>query len=308
MPGAWPAPDAAARAALAGVLAGIPDGAVVLLDGLIASAAPEVLVPEAGRLRLVVLVHMPLGDGPPGEVADVRAGSARCCRPRPRSSPPARGPGSWLLDRYALRAEPGPRRRARRRRRRPGAGHAGRRRAALRRGGDAAQGARRAARRAGRRSPTCRGAASASGTLDRDPGFVDRLRRQAAATRHRRPGPLRRPADRRRPRRRVRRRGRAGAGLARRDLRHGRHRGAGARAPGGRHRGRRGAGGPRSRPPTAAGPACWCRRTTRRRSPRRCAAGSATPTCGSGCRRAARQRRATLPGWSDDLAADLAGS
>ena len=45
---------------LAGVLAGIPDGAVVLVDGLI--AAPEAIVPEAGRLRQVVLLHMPLGD------------------------------------------------------------------------------------------------------------------------------------------------------------------------------------------------------------------------------------------------------
>jgi glycosyltransferase involved in cell wall biosynthesis len=42
----------------------IPDGAVVLLDGLIASDAPEALVPEAGRLRQVVLVHMPLGHRP----------------------------------------------------------------------------------------------------------------------------------------------------------------------------------------------------------------------------------------------------
>ena len=62
--GSWPRPDAAACAALAGVVQRIPDGAVVLLDGLIASAAPEVLVPQAGRLRLVVLVHMPLGDRP----------------------------------------------------------------------------------------------------------------------------------------------------------------------------------------------------------------------------------------------------
>ena len=44
-----------------GSLAGIPDGAVVLLDGLVASAVPEVLAPERDRLRLVVLVHMPLG-------------------------------------------------------------------------------------------------------------------------------------------------------------------------------------------------------------------------------------------------------
>jgi hypothetical protein len=32
--------------ALADALAGIPDGSVVLLDGLVASPAPEVLVPE----------------------------------------------------------------------------------------------------------------------------------------------------------------------------------------------------------------------------------------------------------------------
>ena len=46
----------------------IPDGAVVLLDGLIASPAPEALVPHARRLRQVVLVHMPLGDSREREV------------------------------------------------------------------------------------------------------------------------------------------------------------------------------------------------------------------------------------------------
>ena len=49
-------------AALARTVGQIPDGAVVLLDGLIASPAPEALVPHAHRLRQVVLVHMPLGD------------------------------------------------------------------------------------------------------------------------------------------------------------------------------------------------------------------------------------------------------
>jgi hypothetical protein len=44
------------------VLARIPDGATVLLDGLIASPAPAALVPEAARLRQVVLVHMPHED------------------------------------------------------------------------------------------------------------------------------------------------------------------------------------------------------------------------------------------------------
>ncbi len=47
--------------ALGQVLDALPDGALVLLDGLISSTAPEVLVPQANRLRLVSLVHMPLG-------------------------------------------------------------------------------------------------------------------------------------------------------------------------------------------------------------------------------------------------------
>ena len=64
VPGFWRRPDAASFAALAGAMDRIPDGAVVLLDGLIASTAPEVLVPQTRRLRLVVLVHMPLGHRP----------------------------------------------------------------------------------------------------------------------------------------------------------------------------------------------------------------------------------------------------
>jgi glycosyltransferase involved in cell wall biosynthesis len=63
VPGAWPSPDGAAYAALAEVVQRIPDGALALLDGLVASTAPQLLVPQAGRLRLVALVHMPLGQG-----------------------------------------------------------------------------------------------------------------------------------------------------------------------------------------------------------------------------------------------------
>jgi glycosyltransferase involved in cell wall biosynthesis len=59
--GAWPQPDRAAYTGLDAVVQGIPAGAVTLLDGLVASTAPEVLVPQASRLRLVPLVHMPLG-------------------------------------------------------------------------------------------------------------------------------------------------------------------------------------------------------------------------------------------------------
>ena len=72
--GAWPRPDASGRAALARAVERLPDGAVVLLDGLIASAAPDQLVPHARRLRQVVLVHMPLGHRPPeDEAGAVRA-------------------------------------------------------------------------------------------------------------------------------------------------------------------------------------------------------------------------------------------
>ncbi|AXE89970.1 glycosyltransferase family 4 protein [Streptomyces sp. Go-475] len=60
--GDWPRPSAAARTELARALAELPDGAAVLLDGLVACGVPEIVVPEAERLRMAVLVHLPLGD------------------------------------------------------------------------------------------------------------------------------------------------------------------------------------------------------------------------------------------------------
>src|SRR5215471_4657912 len=62
VPGRWPAPDPADRARLARVLSGLPDQAIVLIDGLIASAVPEVLRPQARRLVLVILVHAAFGE------------------------------------------------------------------------------------------------------------------------------------------------------------------------------------------------------------------------------------------------------
>jgi glycosyltransferase involved in cell wall biosynthesis len=61
-PGSWPHPADSVRAALTKALAALPDGTPVLLDGLVACAAPEALEPVAARLRLIVLVHLPLGD------------------------------------------------------------------------------------------------------------------------------------------------------------------------------------------------------------------------------------------------------
>jgi glycosyltransferase involved in cell wall biosynthesis len=60
--GRWPHPDSAALRALADSLAEISDEALVLVDGLVASAAAAALARESRRLRLVVLVHMPFGD------------------------------------------------------------------------------------------------------------------------------------------------------------------------------------------------------------------------------------------------------
>ncbi|MFC4529354.1 glycosyltransferase family 4 protein [Sphaerisporangium dianthi] len=58
--GDWPTPGADARAELTRALASLADGAVVLMDGLVACGVPDVVVPQARRLRLAVLVHLPL--------------------------------------------------------------------------------------------------------------------------------------------------------------------------------------------------------------------------------------------------------
>ncbi|MFF3055505.1 glycosyltransferase family 4 protein [Streptomyces sp. NPDC057909] len=78
--GTWPQPRATARAELTRILGESADGAVVVLDGLVACAVPEIIVPEAERLRLVVLVHLPLGDETgltPGTAAALNAGERR---------------------------------------------------------------------------------------------------------------------------------------------------------------------------------------------------------------------------------------
>lgn len=61
--GSWP--RAGDRVALAEALDALDDGATVLLDGLVACGVPDVIVPRSGRLGLVVLVHLPLGEEHP---------------------------------------------------------------------------------------------------------------------------------------------------------------------------------------------------------------------------------------------------
>lgn len=70
VPGAWPTPSRGELEALARMLADLPDGEVVLVDGLVAGPGAGALEGEAGRLRLVVLVHMV---GLPGERAALAA-------------------------------------------------------------------------------------------------------------------------------------------------------------------------------------------------------------------------------------------
>ncbi|MEP7180237.1 MAG: glycosyltransferase, partial [Pseudonocardiales bacterium] len=106
VPGSWPRPDPAARDALKGVIAAIPDDAVVLLDGLIASAAAEVIAPEASRLRLVVVVHMPLGNvAPHDEVADIGAPERAVLACAAAVITTSTWTRRWLLQRYALPPE-----------------------------------------------------------------------------------------------------------------------------------------------------------------------------------------------------------
>jgi glycosyltransferase involved in cell wall biosynthesis len=59
-----PTPGQDAPADLARILSAIPDGASVLIDGLIASPAAAQLLPHSGRIRMTVLLHMPLATGP----------------------------------------------------------------------------------------------------------------------------------------------------------------------------------------------------------------------------------------------------
>ena len=59
--GGWPWSARTGRAALEVALRAVPDGSVVVVDGLLASRLPEVVLPAAARLRLVLLMHLPVG-------------------------------------------------------------------------------------------------------------------------------------------------------------------------------------------------------------------------------------------------------
>jgi len=57
----WPWSAAVGSAGLEEALGRLPEGAVALVDGLLASRLPGVMVPASRRLRVVLLVHLPVG-------------------------------------------------------------------------------------------------------------------------------------------------------------------------------------------------------------------------------------------------------
>ncbi|MFF5566359.1 glycosyltransferase family 4 protein [Streptomyces sp. NPDC012623] len=105
VPGAWPRPGLGARAELTRVLGAFPDDSVVLLDGLVACAAPDVIVPETERLRLAVLVHLPLGDETglaPHRAAELDAGERRVLRAVPAVVATSRWAARRLVEHHGL--------------------------------------------------------------------------------------------------------------------------------------------------------------------------------------------------------------
>jgi glycosyltransferase involved in cell wall biosynthesis len=59
--GARRSAERSGRDALRDALRALPDFSLVVVDGLVASTVPEVMVPACRRLRVVVLMHLPVG-------------------------------------------------------------------------------------------------------------------------------------------------------------------------------------------------------------------------------------------------------
>ncbi|MDX6326398.1 MAG: hypothetical protein QOK15_2752, partial [Nocardioidaceae bacterium] len=109
VPGRWPRPDRHACARLAEVLAAAPDGTTLVVDGLVASAAGDLIAPHTHRLRLVVLLHLPLGAGPSGDgdspLAEVATQESAVLAAAAAVITTSVWTRQWLLRHYRLRPE-----------------------------------------------------------------------------------------------------------------------------------------------------------------------------------------------------------
>jgi len=99
--GGWPDPRSADLAALTATLAAVPDRATVLIDGLVASAAPVTVAEATTRLHVVVLVHLPLGVTDAGRRADEATLLRRVAAVVATSA----WTRSWLVEQYAVPAD-----------------------------------------------------------------------------------------------------------------------------------------------------------------------------------------------------------
>ena len=85
---------------LAGAMAAPLDGAVTLVDGLVAVEAADELVREAHRLRVVVLLHMPFGE----RDADARAAEGRVLWAAAAVVTTSEWSRGWVLEAYGLKS------------------------------------------------------------------------------------------------------------------------------------------------------------------------------------------------------------
>ncbi|AGA33457.1 glycosyl transferase, group 1 [Thioalkalivibrio nitratireducens DSM 14787] len=108
--GRFPGPDPEAERALSRLLAALPDGAPVLIDGLALGGLPDPLAAHASRLHPIALVHHPLRDETglsPARAAELESLERRAlahCRGVIVSSPyTARRLRAWIPDRIGIR-------------------------------------------------------------------------------------------------------------------------------------------------------------------------------------------------------------
>lgn len=101
--GDWPTAAAQDHRALTEALDSVPDDRLVLIDGLLASAATEQLRRACRRLRVLVLVHLPLGVSAAGGRRAASERAALSCAAALIVT--SRWTRTWLLEHYGLPAE-----------------------------------------------------------------------------------------------------------------------------------------------------------------------------------------------------------